>query len=344
MFNTMLNAIQHRGARPDTMNFNRFDLNLLRVFDVVFEERNLNRAAQRLHLSHSAISHALGRLRGAVDDDLFVRTSSGMQPTPRALALAGPLRNALREIGTAMGSEPFDPAATDRQFVIAASDYITQLLMGSLSADLQVRAPHAGLVIRPSTRLDLAGQIDLGRIDLAVGVFAELPARFRSLSLWTQTDVLAMRDGHPLAGRTVTRADLLAYPLLAVSLGGAEEGAVDGYIAERGLARHSDMFDRQSLCDALAPDVPRLRLLVAHALSVPSLLRGSDMLAILPSPLARAFAHDHDLAAVLLPYSPRPVDVRVVWHERSDADPAHAWLRARLMELAAGVAGVAGAG
>ncbi|MFL6631253.1 MAG: LysR family transcriptional regulator [Massilia sp.] len=328
------------------MNFNRFDLNLLRVFDTVFEERNLNRAAQRLNLSHSAISHALGRLRAVVEDDLFVRTSSGMQPTPRALAMAGPLRNALREIVAAMGGEPFDPAATNRQFVIAASDYVTQLLMGSLSADFQVHAPHAGLVIRPSTRLDLAGQIDLGRIDLAVGVFAELPTRFRSMSLWTQKDGLAMRAGHPLAGRVVSTADLLAYPLVAVSLGGPEEGAVDGYIAERGLARHSEMFDRLSLCNALAPDVPNLRLLVAHALTVPSLLRGSDMLAILPSPLARSFALDHAIVAVPLPYSPRLVEVRAVWHERSEADPAHAWLRARLTELAAGVpaAGVPAAG
>jgi DNA-binding transcriptional LysR family regulator len=316
------------------MNFDRIDLNLLRVFDAVFEERNLLRAATRLHLSQSAVSHALARLRHSVNDDLFVRTASGMQPTPRALAMAGPLRSALRQIGGALGSELFSPATTDREFVIAANDYITMLMMGSLSGDLQLHAPFSSLVIRPSTRIDLAGQIDLGRIDVAIGVFAEIPARFRSMPLWTQVDSLAMRRDHPLAGVTPSRQDLLDYPLLAVSLGGAEEGAVDGYISERGLARQSEMFDRQALRLALAPHIPRLRMLVAHALALPSLLGNSDMLAVLPSPLGKVFARDHGLLSAPLPYSPRPVEVHAVWHERSDADPAHTWMRERLAQLA----------
>ena len=203
------------------MNIDRIDLNLLRVFDVVFEERNLVRAGKRLHLSQSAISHALARLRQSVDDDLFVRTASGMQPTPRAMAMAGPLRHALRQIGGALGGEPFSPATTGREFVLAANDAVTVLLLDSLSADLHAQAPLAGLVIRPSTRIDLAGQIDLGRIDIAIGVFAEIPARFRSLPLWTQADSLAMRAGHPLQGRAAGKRDLLDYPLLAVSLEGA---------------------------------------------------------------------------------------------------------------------------
>lgn len=316
------------------MNFDRIDLNLLRVFDAVYEERNLVRAAKRLHLSQSAISHALARLRDSVDDDLFVRTASGMQPTPRALAMAGPLRSALRQISGALGGEPFAPATTDREFVIAASDYITVLLMGELSADLQRHAPFARLVIRPSTRIDLAGQIDLGRIDVAIGVFAEIPARFRSMHLWTQVDALVMRPGHPLAGTAPTRQDLLDYPLLGASLGGAEEGAVDGYISERGLARQSEMFDRQALRDALAPEVPSLRMLVAHTLAVPTLLTNSDMLAVLPSPLGKVFARDHGLLSASLPYRSRPVEVHAVWHERSEADPAHTWMRGRLAQFA----------
>jgi DNA-binding transcriptional LysR family regulator len=320
------------------MNLDRIDLNLLRVFDAVFEERSLLRAAKRLHLSQSAISHALTRLRNAVNDDLFVRSAAGMHPTPRALAIAGPVRSALRQIGSALGGEPFTPATTGRGFVIAASDYITLLLMGDLSSELQLHAPFSGLVVRPSTRIDLAGQIDLGRIDVAIGVFAELPPRFRSLPLWTQVDSLAMRHDHPVSAVAPSKQDLLDYPLLAVSLGGAEEGAVDGYISERGLARQSEMFDRQALEEALAPEVPRLRMLVAHALSLPSLLGNSDMLALLPSPLGNVFVRDHGLHCAPLPYSSRPVDVCAVWHERSDADPAHAWMRDRLVQLGRNIA------
>ncbi|WP_074295566.1 LysR substrate-binding domain-containing protein [Paraburkholderia phenazinium] len=149
----------------------------MRVFDAIFEDRNLFLAGKRLNLSQSAISHALGRL----------------------------------------------------------------------SQRLSAEAPMIDLIVRPSTRLDLAGQIDLGRIDLAVGIFAEMPARFQSMPVWKQTEVLAMRQDHPIGARAVTLQDLLNYPLVAISLGGQEEGASGGFILERGLARQSEMFDRQAL-------------------------------------------------------------------------------------------------
>lgn len=312
------------------MNPERIDLNLLRVFDIVYEERNLLRAAGRLNLSQSAVSHALGRLRQALGDELFVRSAAGMQPTARALAIAGPVRSALRQIGSTLGGDGFDPATTSREFVVAASDYLTTLLVPGLLQVMRREAPFANLVVRPATRIDLAGQIDLGKIDLAVGVFAELPPRFRDQPLWTQGDALAMRPGHPLASRQPKVADLLAFPLAAVSLGGEEEGAVDGYIAERGLARQSEMFDRLALQRALAPEPARLSVLAPHALALPALLRDSDMLAILPTVLARSFARDFGLASAALPYPARDVQVRMVWHERSADDPAHAWLRDRL--------------
>jgi DNA-binding transcriptional LysR family regulator len=309
------------------MNIDRIDLNLLRVFNCVFEERNLQRAARRMSLSQSAVSHALGRLREALGDELFVRTAGGMQPTARAGALAAPLREALLQIGAALGNEPFVPATARRDFVIAASDYVTLLLLERISATLQELAPMVNLVIRPATRIDLAGQLDLGRIDLALGVFAEIPARFGATPLWTQIDRLAMRAGHPLAGRAISPGALADYPLVAVSLGGAEEGAVDGYLSERGLARESDMFDRA----ALPADV-RLRMLLPHALAVPSLLRGSDMLAILPSPLCHYFAGREGLASSELPYPARSRHMQMIWHARNDADPAQAWLRAQLSQ------------
>jgi DNA-binding transcriptional LysR family regulator len=318
-------AIPSTGS--DGMNINRIDLNLLRVFNVVYEERNLLRAAKRLHLSHSAISHALGRLRETLDDDLFIRSGQGLQPTARATAMATPLAQALQQIQGALGNETFSPAETEREFVIAANDYVTIMLLEPLSRTLEQLAPKSNLVIRPSTRIDLAGQLDLGRIDLAIGVYAEIPARFNAMPLWSQTDTLAMRAGHPLAGRTPTLEDLEHYPLLAVSLGGPEEGAVDGYLSERGLARESEMFDRAAL-----PAAARLRMLHPHSLSVPSLLENSDMLALLPGPLAQKFTASHGLLAAPVPYQARTVQVQAVWHNRTEEDPALAWLREQLLK------------
>jgi DNA-binding transcriptional LysR family regulator len=318
------------------MNLARIDLNLLRVFDAIFEDRNLLLAGKRLNLSQSAISHALSRLRDVLEDDLFVRTAKGMEPTARAEAMAMPLRNALQQIQNVLGNEPFLPNVASRDFVIAANDYITMLLLGQLSQRLSAEAPMVNLIIRPSTRLDLAGQIDIGRIDIAVGIFAEVPSRFQSMLLWKQTEVLAMRRDHPIGERNVTQEDLLNYPLVAISLGGQEEGASGGFILERGLARQSEMFDRQALEDAFAnsPTPPRLRVSVAHSLAIPALLRHTDMLAIVPSPLGLEFERNGELRTQSVPYATPTSSVRAVWHTRNDQDPALQWLRAQISDVA----------
>ena len=319
-----------------TPNPARMDLNLLRVFDAVFEDQNLLRAGKRLHLSQSAISHALSRLREALQDELFVRTARGMEPTARALAMAAPLREALRSIHDTLGVRPFEPATASRAFVLAANDYVTSVLLTRLSHHVNALAPSVDLVVRPSTRLDLAEQIDVGRIDIAVGIFADVPARLQNAPVWTQEDVLLMRKGHALRRRAAAVADLADYPLLTVSLGGQEEGAVSGYIVERGLARQSDMFDRQALEDALAKigRRPRYRITVPHSLAVPDLLLASEMIAIVPAPLAESFARRGDLHAKKLPYAVPAVTLRAIWHQRHEHDPAHVWLRTQLFELA----------
>lgn len=318
------------------MNPERIDLNLLRVFDAVFEEQNLLRAGKRLHLSQSAVSHALARLREALQDELFVRTSRGMEPTARAIAMATPLREALQRIQDTLGVRPFLPAQALRQFVIAANDYVTTVLLGRLSQRLSTVAPKVGLIIRPSTRLDLAAQIDVGGIDLAISIFAEVPARFQSVRVWTQEEVLVMRKGHPTGRRKISLSDLARYPLVTVSLGGQEEGAVSGFIVERGLARQSEMFDRHALEDALAQvgAVPWLRVAVPHSLAVPTLLRDSDMMSLVPAPLAREFVRYGNIVTKELPYRSSSATLRAVWHRRNEHDPAHVWLRQQVTELA----------
>ncbi|MDB5999093.1 MAG: transcriptional regulator, LysR family [Rhizobacter sp.] len=313
----------------------RMDLNLLRVFDAVFQDRNLIRAGKRLHLSQSAISHALSRLREALQDELFVRTAKGMEPTARALVMAAPLRDALRSIHDTLGVQAFEPATASRTFVLAANDYVTSVLLTELGHRLSELAPSVDLVVRPSTRLDLAEQIDVGRIDIAISVFAEVPARLQSAPVWTQEDVLVMRKGHPLRRRLLRTEDLADFALLTVSLGGQEEGAVDGYIVERGLARQSEMFNRQALEEALAAvgKRARYRFTMPHSLAVPSLLLASDMIAIVPAPLAESFSRRGELHAKKLPYAVPSATLRAIWHRRHEHDPAHLWLREQIFEI-----------
>lgn len=132
--------------------------------------------------------------------------------------------------------------------------------------------------------------------------------------------------------RKLALADFAKYPLVTLSVGGQEEGAVDGFILERGLARQSEMFDRHALQEALADlgQVPRLRVTVPHSLAIPSLLRDSDMLSIVPASLGKALTEDGGLLLRQPPYRAATAITRAVWHRRNDHDPAHVWLRERV--------------
>lgn len=318
------------------MSIGRMDLNLLKVFEAVYEERNLILAGKRLHLTQSAVSHALRRLRELVGDELFIRMGKGMVPTGRAMAMAPTLLDSLRRIENTLGAAPFSPAQSTRRFVIAANDHVTEVIVAPLSRALRKVAPGVDLVIRPSTRLDLAEQIDLGRIDIAIGIFSQVPPRLNSRTLMDQGESILMCQGHPASRRKLKIEDLTKYPLVTLSVGGQEEGAVGGFIVERGLARQSEMFDRRALEEALlaSGEAPRLRITVPHALAIPALLRETDMLSIVPASLALALANRGGLARRAPPYQSRTEIMQAVWHGRDDDDVGHAWLREMIAKTA----------
>lgn len=315
----------------------RLDLNLLKVFDAIFEDRNLVLAGRRLNLSQSAVSHALGRLRDLLGDELFLRTGKGMVPTARASAMAPTVRDCLRRIDATLAVERFVPGSSRRRFVIAANDHVTAVILGPLSRKLQELAPGVDLVVRPSTRLDLAEQIDLGRIDLAIGIFSQVPDRLQTCRLMTEGEAIVMRKGHPASGSDFDLQALARYPLLTISVGGQEEGAVDGFILERGLARQSEMFDRNSLEEALkaANEEPRMRVVVPHSLAIPALLERTDMLSIVPASLAAVLTRGGALIARTPPYPAGSFTLRAVWHSRDEHEEGHVWLRERVCNIAA---------
>src|SRR5258707_521485 len=139
------------------MNWGAFDLNLLIVFDAVMQERSVTRAGSRIGLSQPAMSHALNRLRYMLKDELFVRTPEGMVPTPRAEALAPPLRNALSEMQLALEPTAFDPASADRRFALAVDNYSAVVLVPPLVAAVAASAPAVRLDMRPPGSLGIAG-------------------------------------------------------------------------------------------------------------------------------------------------------------------------------------------
>jgi DNA-binding transcriptional LysR family regulator len=254
-----------------------------------------------------------------------------MEPTARALAMATPVREALIRIELAVASARFDPAGSRRQFSLAAGDYITAVIVPALQQLLKTEAPTVDFIIRPRTRIDLTEQIDLGRIDLAIGDFATVPERFNSNVLFHDEDLLIMSRQSSHGKNGITLSDLSKMPFMVVSLGGEEEGGLHGFISERGLARRSELFDRSALVAALAElkVTPRIVLAQPHFLALPSLLADSDAVAIVPRLLATLFANSGAVVVHDLPYR-RHVAVRTVWHKRNDRDAGHAWLRGLL--------------
>jgi DNA-binding transcriptional LysR family regulator len=310
--------------------FNSLDLNLLRVFDAVMEERSVLRASQKVFLSQSAVSHSLARLRDVLGDELFVRTSTGMEPTAQALALAGTVRQALKSLEAAVDPPRFDPATSDRTFTIAASDFTTMVVAPKILEILQREAPRVDVVIRPVTRIDLAAQIDLGRIDAAIGTFSGAPPRFRSAPLFQYDDVLVAGARAPLHDLTTRALSELSF--VVVSYGGEQDGAIDGFISERGLGRRSEMYDRAAFEQAFSTAglAPRIAVSLPHFLAIPALLEDTDLVAIVPRPLASAFATKGPISIYELPYASTELEVELLWHERLDRVASHLWLKSLL--------------
>ncbi len=306
--------------------FSTLDLNLLRVFDAVMEERSVVRASQKVCLSQSAVSHSLARLREMLDDELFIRTSTGMQPTARAMAMAGMVRDALKTLQTAIELPRFEPSTSAKKFTIAANDFTTMVLAPHLLRVLRTEAPHIDIAIKPVTRIDLAEQVDLGRIDAAIGTFSTVPTRFKSDSLFEYDDVLITHSSHQLG--SVTTEILSGLPIIVVSFGGEQEGAVEGFISERGLARRSEMYDRAALERAMSASehVSRIAVSLPHFLALPAFLDGSGMSAIVPRPLANSFALTYPISIHELPYPTTRLEVRSLWHERHEGDASQDWL------------------
>lgn len=309
-----------------TVPFSSFDLNLLRVFDAVMEERSVLRASQKVFLSQSGVSHCLARLREMLDDELFIRTTAGMQPTTRALAMAPLVREALKALETAVELPKFEPRSSTRKFTIAANDFTTMVIARNLLGILSAEAPFIDLAIKPVTRIDLAEQIDLGRIDAAIGTFSAVPQRFKSDLLFGYDDVLITHSGQKLGA--ITTEILASLSVVVVSFGGEQEGAIDGFISERGLARRSEMYDRTAFENAFSASsqAPRIAVSLPHFLALPALLDSSSLAAIVPRPLAHSFAATHPVAVYELPYPTTRLEVRSLWHERHEGDASQNWL------------------
>ena len=292
------------------MNWRAFDLNLLVVFDAVMQDRSVTRAGRRIGLSQPAMSHALNRLRDLLKDELFVRTPTGMRPTPRAEQLAALLRQTLRELQQVLQPETFVPATADRRFSLAINNYAAVVLAPPLVTAVSTAAPFVQLDLRPSGTLDVIECLDRGDLDLAIGSLDSFGERFACTQLLEDEFVMVMRRRHP-AGRGALSAKVLAGLTHLDPPTGENTDFLDAWLSERGLTR-------------------RIALRAPY-LSARAILSRSDLAATLSRRIAQEFVRTDRLQIHELPVKSPVVRTTMLWHRRLDEHPAHRWLRDRIV-------------
>jgi DNA-binding transcriptional LysR family regulator len=290
------------------MNIGSVNLNLLLAFDALLEERSVTRAARRAGVTQPAMSNSLAQLRSLFGDPLFSRRAHGLEPTPRALALAEPIRQGLRLFGDALTPPTFDPKTAQRRFVIEASDYVEFVLMPPLMHALAREAPRVNVEVRPWGMHEVPGSLARGEADLMIGFYDQLPPHHRQSLLFDEEYVCIVRKGHPQVGKRLTLARYLELEHVLVSQRADAQGSVDRALAAQGKRR-------------------RVAARVSHFLMVPMLVARTNLVAALSRRVVTPLAAPLELR-LLPPPLPLPRGrIGQVWHEQLEADPGQRWFR-----------------
>jgi DNA-binding transcriptional LysR family regulator len=306
------------GRDEQSVSWNAFDLNLLVVFNVVAQEKNFTRAGQRLGMSQPAVSHALTRLRYALKDELFVRTPEGMQPTPRAERMAGPVRAALRELQVTVEPDEFDASQTSRSYTIAANDYAARAVIPALARRMAKLAPSTVLEVRPIGALHVLDQLDAGGVELAVTTLTEGGDRFKCVGLLNDEYVAILSSDNPVTAEPELSIEAFAaLPHITITSSGDDTHFIDDALADRGLAR------------VVLAKVP------LHSLIL--MLIGSEALAVVPRRVAVDLVAICPLTMRPLPFPSPRVSLSMIWHRRLDNHLAHRWLRGTLRAVTTGI-------
>lgn len=294
------------------------DLNLLSVFQEVYRERQISSAARKLGLSQSAVSNALARLRRAFGDELFVRTASGMQPTPLATQMAEPIGVAMAQVALALNQRSrFDPATSSRRFVLAMTDVGEIYFMPTLIERCKLLAPLVEISSMRAGSLALKEEMEGGRVDLAVGPFEDISEALYQRQLFRQPYVTMMRKGHPLARLDRGEVSLARFVK-------AEHLLVDA---------NESPYDRINALLARAGVGPSVRFRVPHFTAVPYMVSTSDLVVTVPQKLAERAALPFGLEWIMPPLELPTLQTNVFWHRRYNQDPGNQWLRGLLAEI-----------
>ena len=291
------------------MDLWEIDLNLLVVFNELLRLRRVSAVAETLGQSQPAVSNALNRLRKLLGDELFLRTSKGMVPTPLAERLAEPIGYALGAIHNSLNEKSvFDPAVSTRNFTIAMTDIGEIYFLPGIMERLATVAPRVTISTNWNTHVNLRAEMESGRVDLAIGFVPDLKSGFFQRRLFKQRYVCLYRRGHPLAKDGISLKAFRAAQHIAVDAEGTGHGMVDEVILRAGVLRN--------VC-----------LRVPHFVAVGHILQTTDMIAVVPEAYAARTLEPFGLESSPCPVKIPDIVINVLWHAKNHREPGNQWLR-----------------
>jgi DNA-binding transcriptional LysR family regulator len=297
------------------MNLAALDLNLLVALEALLDESNVGRAAVRVSLSQPAMSHALKRLRILLGDPLLVRVGVRMQLTARGQALRHPVQDALDRVRDLLVSEKFDPAQSTRTFRLFVADNASDLLLPHLLKRLRKEAPNVFIRVQPG-RASVLEPSELARsVDIAIACVPNCFKGFYQQRLFTDRDACAVRRSHPMAKRLASPEQFLQAKHVAVIGREFTEDPVDTWLRQEGCERN-------------------VALTVPHYLQALHVVAKSDLIAVIPERLIRAYASILALEVIPVPLDVGTFEEYLLHPAPSHADPGCVWLRGVLQEVA----------
>ncbi|WP_137165399.1 LysR family transcriptional regulator [Salinimonas lutimaris] len=299
------------------MRFEQLDLNLLVALDILLEEQNITRSAERLHLSQSATSGILSRLRAFFEDDLLVQIGKKMQPTPFALELQGPVSGVLATVrGSIIGKKANNPEQSERHFKIIASDYIVQVLLAKVIADIAKSAPRVTFEFLSP----FAHEINIlakGGADMMMAPDSIMLEKYHSAPL-VSDELVCIADKN-----NTEINDVLSY----------EQFNSMGHVSV-GFARASHLSIEQWLIDKMETN-RRVEIITNDFSSMIYTLVNTNRIAILPRLFAQMHTQNQAVKMIKLPFETPPLKESMMWHPTLENDPMHRWLRQKILDHAA---------
>lgn len=295
----------------------KISLPMLRLLVKVHELGTVSRAAAAVHLSQPAASLALRRLRLGLHDPLFVRSGNAMLPTRRCDEVLQTARTVLALVEhDILQSAPFEPRLAERSFRVALYDVGELVFLPRLLGHLLAEAPLCDIHSRSIYALELPEALESGQVELAVGFYPNLErAGFHAQRLFDERFLVLARKGHPAVGHgPLTIEQFVALPHVTIEPLGRSYVLIDRLFEGAGIKR-------------------RIVLSTPHFMSVPQILAATDLVATVPSKMAKHFAKLQQLQAFEPPVNTPPYPIKQYWHARFHSDPGHRWLRRSVFSL-----------